>query len=391
MNRLVQNQVKQHNDIYRNVKHKNSYSTDRFLAESLGNLLINGGTKEQRLQVLKKAITQANQLYNAPVIVFGSDSMLQNSLIELAHSGQINRLYVCSSKYRNYDFFSGMNSNQILDYFFGIALEKGFRDTSELEAYAGAFLNVLKTQAPVNLASIVAFSNNSDTDIASLAREHSIVDYETIISSIKSGISFRRLVAMTVNAFEGICNLDNSTGLNISAVAEQPCVMYIQIPPLNFELFSHYYLQAFKQLIYKHITFVFDDCIMLNNKEFSDTLEIVKQRSNINMITACENIMAFSGDGKLNNYSRHIVFLNNPAVSLTDTQRVLDSLGEYTNYDATRGTNNTPHLLFSFLKSNSTNITMYNRSKVLLEQEQGNETVLRGHNGSEIMVVKHLS
>ena len=386
----VQNQVRQHNDTYRNVQHKYSYSSDKFLSQSQGHLLINGGTKEQRLQVLINAITQKNQRSSTPIVVFGSDGALQQALIESAQTGKINRLYMCTSPYRNYDFFAGMNINQIVDYFSSVALEKGFRDTAELDTYIGSFLRILKTQAPLNLASIAAFSNNSDTDIANLARQYSTVDYETIISSIKSGITFRRLVAMTVNAFNEICDINNPTELNMVAIADQPCVIFVQIPYFNYELFSHYFIQAFKQLMHKQMTLVFDDSIMLNNKEFSDFLEIVKQRNNIEVINACENILSFSSEVKLNNYSRHIVFLNG-LTSPSDLQFVLNSLGEYNHFEVTNSSGNTPHLLFSFLKTENKGITPYSRAKLLLEQEDGNEAVLRGYNGSEIMVVKHLN
>lgn len=388
--RRIQNECRTHNSTLRQVQHKYYFTADEFLRSSQGNLLINGGSAAKRMEVLKKIIVKSKQKSDEPIVIFGSDIALKNNLISLAQNGSIGRLFVCSEEYKNYDFFRGMNSNLIADYFSSVALEKGYRDTSGLHDYVGSFINILETQAEVNLASMIAFSKNSDTDIANIVKTNgNESDYELLIGSAKGGIDFRRLLKMVNNAFNGLTAENCSTGLNINSIINSDCIMYINTASANYELLSLYFLQELKQVSNKSFTVIFDDCILLNNSSLQAFTEVLKQRSNITLITSIENIMSVKGDEKLDNYSRQMIFLNG-AVSASDLQSVLNSLGEYTHFEMTTSSGTPPRLLFSLLKSENNGITPYARPKILIEEEACNEAVLRGHDGPQIVVARRL-
>lgn len=389
-NHTIINKCNAHNRALNCVKHKNSFSVEKFLNSSSGNLLINGGSVQDRVSVIKKEIVHIKGLSSNPVIVFSNNRLLQTELIELAQNGEIGRLFVCSDDYKNYDVFCNMQANLISDYFSLLALEKGYRDTSELHDYIGAFLNTLKSRSDINLSSIKAFSENTDTDIANIAKgEGNEADYEILFGSGRGGINFRRLLSMVCSAFDKLTADECSTGFNINAVMDSDCVVYINTDSYAYEFLSLYFMQELKQAISKSFTLVFDDCLLLNNKELLEFVNVLKQRTNVNVVLSTDNIMSLPDENKLSNYSGQIVFLKGSAPP-TDIQYVLSALGEYSHFEATSSESTPPKLLFSFLKSESSAPMQYTRAKVLIEEEFGNYAVLRGYNGTEILVVKKL-
>ncbi|MCH5314744.1 MAG: hypothetical protein J1E81_02430 [Eubacterium sp.] len=388
--RRIKNECDNHNRALSAVRHRGFFSVERFLNFSAGNLLINGGSVQDRIFVIKKEIVRTKSTSREPVIVFSNNSFLQDGLIELVNIGDIGRLFVCSQDYKFYDFFRNMQPNLISDYFSMLAQEKGYRDTSELHDYIGAFLNTLKSQADINLSSIKAFLQNSDADIANAARSNgNDADCEIILASGRGGVNFRRLVSMVGNAFETLTVDNCSTGFNINSITDKNCVLYINTNTCGYEFLGLYFLQELKQCIGKSFTLVFDDCLLLNNNELMSFLNVLKQRGNVKVLLSTENIMSLPSEKKLSDFSGEIVFLNGTAPA-HDIQAVLSDMGEYSHFEVTSSSGTPPKLFFSFLRTENRGITPYSRAKVLLEEEYGNAAVLRGHRGAEILVVKKL-
>lgn len=390
-NSKLQNQCVEHNSSLSKKVNKHSYKVDSFLKKASGNMLITGGTQFERESLMKKVIADESNGKSTPVFVFSSNPAMQNELIELCNAGEIERLLVSSADYPSYDFFLGMKKNFIVDFFSQLALIKGYRDTSELNAYVGSFLNILETKSSINLYSIKEFSENTDTIISNIARENNMYsDDEIIISSSKGGVNFRRLIDTAMNAFEHLFCGANKTEFNLQSAINTNTVVYIDTASNDFLPLSLYFMNELKQLNSKSFTVVFDDSVILNNSELLDTINILKQRSNINVIISHESIMSLPDENILNNLSRKIVLLNN-AQAINDFQLCLNKLfGAYTHFDITSSGGTPPHLLYTFLKSKNQGVTQYQRDKVILEEEDGNQAILQGHNGAEILIVKKL-
>ncbi len=386
--RKIERECSKHNNRLRNVKHKTVFKADDFLNTIDGNILITGGTQNTRNDFIIKFILKTKQTSNQPVIVLSNNNKLQEDLISLAETGSIGRLFVSSDKYKNYDVFCNMSSNLIADYFSSVALTKGYRDTSELHDYLGAFLNILHIQAPVTLSSMLAFSKNTDAMIAEIAENNGYVsEQEILMSSGRGGTDFRRLLNMVYNAF---CNLttDNcSTKFNIITAIDTNCVTYINTNSPNYELLSLYYILELKQVMNKPFTVVFNDSSLLSNFELLKFIDLLKQKSNVNTLVSTANVVSLPSEGSFKNFNKKVIFLNGEMPS-NDTQLVLDNLGSYSHFDSTLSQGTPPNLFFSFLKSESNGITEYSRAKILVEEENGNDAVLQGHNGSEIVVAR---
>ena len=384
----IQRDCNNHNNSLRQVKYVYSYSPEKFIGSLAGNLLITGGSSNDRQRLLFRAILQQRQNSYEPIVIFSESEHFQADIIDMAERGEIGELFVCSAQYKNYDFFHNMNINQIVDYFADVASLKGYRDTSELHDFTGSFLNILSHIAPIKLASIRQFSGNSDTSIANLAGTGS-VDYDMIAASSRGGVNFRRLLNGTCSAFDFITTPSCNTGFNIGTAINNDCIIFINANSvINYEFLSLYFLQELKSVLNKNFTVVFDDSILLNNAEFIELINIAKQRSNINVVISQENILSLPGSENLEHFKRQAILLdgNIPPNALQD---ILNKFGEYSHFEQTTAVGNTPHLFFSLLKSESNNVTPYSRPKILLEEVYGNKAVLNGHNGAEILVVRN--
>lgn len=388
--RKIERECSNHNKMLKNVKHKGTFKADEFLKNINGNLLVTGGTQNVRTNFIKKLILKFKQTSNQSLIVLSNNNALQEDIISLAKNGFIGRLIVSSDEHKNYDVFYNMNHNLIADYFSSVALEKGYRDTSELHDFVGAFLNILQTQAPITLSSMLAFSRNTDAMIAETVVSNGYIsDQEILMSSGRGGTDFRRLLNMVYNAF---CNLtaDNcSTEYNLITAADSNCVTYINTNSPNYELLSLYFMFELKQIMNKQFTVIFEDSSLLNNSELLKFVDLLKQKSNVNVIFSTANIMSLPNEDKLKNFTKKVIYLSGE-MPPNDTQLVLNDLGDYTHFDATSSQGTPPNLFFSFLKSENNGITPYSRAKILIEEEIGNEAVLQGHNGSEIVVARKL-
>lgn len=386
--RKIERECSTHNKVLKNVKHKGIFRADDFFNTVDGNILITGGTQNVRNELLKKFIIKSKRMGSQSVIVLSNDDKLQSNLISLAQNGLMGKLIVCSDEFKNYDVFCNMDINLIADYFSSVALEKGYRDTREIHDYIGAFLNILQTQSPINLSSMLEFSKNTDAILSEIAVNNGcFIEQELLMSSGKGGTDFRRLLSMVCKAFANLTTADCSTKYNLITAVDNNCVTYINTNSPNYELLSLYFMFELKQAMNKRFTVIFDDSSLLYNCELLKFIDLLKQKSNVNVVVSTANIMSLPSEDRLKNFTKKVIYLNGE-MPASDTQLVLNDLGNYTHFDATSSQETPPNLLFSFLKSENNGITPYLRAKVLIEEEIGNEVVLQGHNGSEIIIVR---
>lgn len=384
----IQRQAKSHNESMRNVKHVYSYSYKDFLSLSSGNLLINGGLKDKRRECVLQTIVDARAKGNESIIVFSEDAALQKQLIALAENGEIGQLYVCSEEYPNYDFFCGMRRNFVSEYFNRIALERGFRDTTELNSYVDSFLSILSTKMPVNLTSIRHFARNDDVNIAAISSEP--FESEMIISSSKGGVAFRSLLNNTYNAFLTITTPSCETSFSLNNMINKDCVVLIKIPTHNTEFFSAYFAMELKSIMDKNFTCIFDDSVTLNNDVMRSVVEVMKQRQEVTVIVSHENIISVSNtDEVIKNFNRNLILLNGNT-PYVDLQKILSDFGQYTHMQPMANKSTPPRLIFTFYRGGGETPVPYIRDRVILQEEYGNEVLLKEGSSSEIVIARKL-
>lgn len=384
----IERQTRAHNDSMRKITHTYSYHLDKFLSQSNGNLLINGGSKDKRRDCLLNLITDERKRNTESIVVFSDDKLLETELIAFAEDGKIGKLIVCSEEYPNYDFFRGMNKNLICEYFRRLALEKGIRDTSELSSYIGAFLTILSQQSPINFSAMNYFSKNTDTNIKYSTEDTRSADI--LISLPKGSVTARSLMNEAYEALSPITTMECSTGICVGQLIGQDCIFLINTPSYNDEFFALYFAMELKALMNKNFMCIFDDSTFLNNDIMRSVVNVMKQRQRVNVIISHENIISVGeSEATLKNFNRELILLNGNT-PYVDLQYVLSSFGQYTHMAPMANKSTPPRLLFTLYRGEGETAVPYVRDRVILQEEYGNEALLKGGSGSQILVTKRL-
>ncbi len=384
----IQRQVNLHNDNMRKVNHVYSYKLAKFLYQSSGNLLINGGIKDKRRECLIKYICDSRDKNNKTIVIFSDDVLLEQNLISLAENGGIGQLFVCSENYPNYAFFKNMKPNLVCEYFNRLAMEKGSKDTSEINSYVSSFLSILYGQFPVDLNSLMRFAKNDDTSIKNSTDNP--YDAEMIVSSPRGGVNFRSLLNNTYQALMPLKTELSENDLSVKNLIDKDCVLLINTPPFNHEFFSIYFAMELKSVLNDEFICIFDDSILLNNDVMNSVVNVMKQRQQVTVVISNENIVSIGDkDSILKNFNRNLIFLNGNT-PYTDLQYVLSSYGQYTHMQPMANRTNPPKLLFTLYRGEGEAAVPYTRDRVLLQEEYDNEVLLKGGSSSEIVIAKKL-
>lgn len=384
----TQRQAKIHNDKMRNVNHVYTYSFGRFLNQSGGNLLINGGTKNKRRECLMNFIVDTKNKSREAVVVFSEDRALEEELINSANNGLIGQLFVCNEQYPNYDFFCGMSANRICEYFNLIAAEKGIQDTVELNSFTDAFLSILSGQSPVRLASMRYMARNDNAILGDMSQNP--YDRDMILASTRGGIGFRSLLNNSCQAFSALTTPTCENTLCLQNIVNKDCVILINPTEFNPEFLSIYFAVELKSLIGQNFTCIFDDSVLLNNRFMQSVISMMKQRQQTTVVISHENIVSIDSEDMLSrNFNRNLILLdgNTPYV---DLQKTLSEFGQYTHMQPMAQKNEPPRLIFTLYRGEGEAAVPFTRDRVILQEEYGNEALLKGGSSSEIIIAKRL-
>lgn len=387
MNKIAR-QAKHHNEKMRNVNHVYSYPFSRFLNQSDGNLLINGGTKSKRRECLVNLIADIKNKSNETVVVFSEDNVLEEELIRSANNGMIGQLFVCSEQYPNYDFFCGMNVNRICEYFNLIATEKGIRDTVELNSFTDAFLSILSEQSPIRLASMRYMARNDNALLGEMAKN--LYDRDMILASSGGGTGFRSLLNNSCRAFSALTIPNCESSLCLSNLVGRDCVFLINPSEFNPEFFAIYFAVELKSLIGRRFTCIFDDTVLLNNRFMQSVIGMLKQRQQTTVVISHENIVSVDSEDSLSkNFNRNLILLNGNT-PYVDLQKTLSDFGQYTHMQPMANKSQPPRLFFTLYRGEGEAAVPYARDRVILQEEYGNEALLKGGSSSEIIITRKL-
>lgn len=394
VSRQLQKQCDIHNESMRRVKVFNRFPLSNVLKAN-GNILISGGDEEHRADCVASLVQQT--VYSHPylsVIVLSNNEWTEQRLISMANTGELGRLFVSSSDYKNYDVFYGMSSIVIADCFSRIAEARKYRDSSEIHDYAIAFLKVLNqaNDGDVSLKAIKEFSKSSDDVIAKYAKNHGMnTEYTQIVGSKAGGKSFRSILEVLDNAFAGITTPECETRYNIVNAISMSSVSYIRLDSDDMQIAAIYFSCVLNQLVGNGRSFViiYDDSMLLQYAEFAQTMCSIKRKPCVLVGVSIENAASVEYDNFLSNFPRFILLLDS-SVDPADMQKMLNSLGEYTHFEPAESTGTPPRLLFILERSSSENIIQYTRPKVLMEETNRFVAVVRGYNGVEICLAHRL-
>lgn len=381
-------QIRAHNSGLQNIRCLGSYRLNDFLLGSCGNLMVTGGSKNQRRNVLLRQIELYRSTSNSSVVVFSDDEELKTRLIAEAEGGTLGRLYVVNGEYNNYDFFFRMPLNLISEYFGKIAQLRGSRDTASLLTFTDAFLRILKDDGEVNLSIMKKRLMLDNSRIRSAA---SRLDLRDMVEASSEGASLlRSLTVATCDAFAELTYENCVSRLNLLSKLGEDCVFLVDIPKTNHNLFAEYFALVLRSVMNRPFKLVLDDEIMLNNKSFFGAVELLKQRYNVDVVKAYDNILAMQPDGAdiLKNINRQAVFLNGN-MPATDLQTVLTRYGQFTAMEAVEHREKPPAYLFTFLRGRGETAATYQRDRALLQSLSGEVLLSKGSN-AEILAVKKL-
>ena len=384
----INRQTTLHNEKMRKVRHISSYQYPNFLEKSRGDLLINGGLKEKRRECLLDFITHTRRKENRTIFIFSDDTQLEEELINRAQNGYIGKTFICNQCYPVYDFFCGIKKSRIAEYFNHLSTEKGFTDVGEINSYTDSFLSILSEKMPVNLTSLTTFSKNDDTSIKNSANNPS--DGDTILASTKGGVSFRSLLNTSADVFSSLTTNKCATNFCLSNLTDKDCVVLINTPADDSEFFSIYFAMELKSILDRNFICIFDDSIMMNNDTMRSIIALMKQRHNIDVVVSHENIVSVSDtDDVIKDFNRNLILLNGNT-SDVDMQKVLSTFGQYTHMQAMANQNSPPKLFFTLLHGEGEAPVQYVRDRILIQEENGNEALLKGGSSSEILITKRL-
>lgn len=82
-----------------------------------------------------------------------------------------------------------------------------------------------------------------------------------------------------------------------------------------------------------------------------------------------------------------MIFLNGNT-PYVDLQKVLSGFGQYTHMQPMANKSTPPRLLFAFYRGESEATVPYTGDGVILQEEYGNEALLKGGSSSEIVITK---
>lgn len=384
--------VRGHNESQRNIIEANKYHAWDFFNQSNAeaNLLIDGGYDEDRASLIASFVKNTIEISSEPIIILSQNQKTKQLLIEMAQADEIGELYVLDSTNNEYDFFSGMKKNNIINFFKNMAASREYTNINSLDSYITAFIEILSVKTnDINLSSLLAFSENTDTQIIDFAIQN---DRKTAANALQSAANsradFRTLLIQLKNAVESLTQRQIESKLSVSKIINNAYVFYIDISDITDDVIAAlYFTEEINSVSNKQHTVIFDDCTILTNQVLQESLNKIKQNMNTVVVVSSENIVSTFEEKLRTNFGRQIIFLYGSAAS-SDTQELLSRFGNYDHQEVFEGVGS-PSESFGFFNNHiTTNTTTYKRDKIIYDQYKGC-TVVSGINESDIMIVKN--
>ena len=384
--------VKGHNESQRNISEVNTYRAWDFFDHSNAeaNLLIDGGCADDRAALIASFVKNTTENSSEPVIILSQNQKTKQLLIEMAQADKIGELFVLDSTNNEYDFFSGMKKNNIINFFKNMAASRGYTNINSLDSYITAFIDILSVKTTdINLSSLLAFSENTDTQIIDFAIKNGRKTAANALQSeANSRADFRTLLIQLRSAVEPLTLEKIESKLSVSTIIHDAYVFYIDISDITDDVIAAlYFTEEVNSVSNKQFTVIFDDCMLLTNQVLQESLNKIKQNINAVVVVSSENIVPTFDEKMRTNFGRQIIFLYGSAAP-SDTQELLSRFGNYDHQEVFEGVAS-PSESFGFFNNHiTTNTTTYKRDKIIYDQYKG-YTVVSGVNESDIMVVRN--
>lgn len=393
LDRWFQNRdVREHNEDQRNIREINRYRALDFFNQSNAeaNLLIDGGYAENRASIIASFVKNTTENSSEPIIIISQNQKTKKLLIDMAQADEIGKLFVLDSTNNEYDFFSGMKKNNIISFFKNMAVSRGYTNINSLDSYITAFVEILSVKTTdINLSSLLAFSENTDTQIIDFAIHNGRKTAANALQSeANSRADFRTLLIQLKNAVEPLTREKIDSELSVSRIIHDDYVFYIDISDITDDVIAAlYFTEEIKGVSNKQYTVIFDDCMILTNQVLQESLNKIKQNMNSVVVVSSENIVPTFEEKMRTNFGRQIIFLYGSA-AFSDTQELLSRFGNYDHQEVFEGVGSSSESFGLFNNHITTNTTTYKRDKIIYDQYK-NCTVVSGVNESDIMIVKN--
>lgn len=370
--------------------YKYSIRADWFLAQSGGNLLVNSGRPNMRLQLLLHEL----DMQSGNTIILTSSHVVESALVEAAANRRLNRrLILCSERYPNYDPLYGIGTAAGARFFAEVAEDLGYRDRSALVGYFTAFTELYRAleQRPLSLYGLCAFARHPEAELLQLAAETDEAIYTDLIESAAGSKSFRDLLRLLHSEFRGFSAVGAGSGLSMitAAEADKPSIICIR-PGGNPRLVARLFAAEVSAALDRPFHLMLAESRLLCDKDFAEVFAAKKNEQGITALFT-ENIMAYADRDPLGqNFARKIILLDG-TTDPADLQKSLSALGSYQHFTETDSVSKPMKLpiLPSLKSSTSRGVTQYERARVLYEEVVGNQAVLFS-SAAGLIVAGHL-
>lgn len=375
----------------RDVDYLHQLQADRFWEKAEGNFVITGGTTEERQEQLIYCLKKLQRNGNAPIFLLNQCREIEKLLIQLATEGQLGKLAVFSPEYPNYELLYQAEAGLTADLLSDLAADK---NKADLQLYADAFLEILSTEYPISLTSMLAFAGNSDEDIAAFGIEHGAGDsaVQNIRHYADAGNYFRSILNRIYRAASGITvrSCDSHYNLIRAGQENRPLIVLIDMNTQSPEFLYSCLAAELRTLLGMGCSFhlIFNELSTQLNAQMQSILQDVQIRSRCTAGICTENIAAWGRDtDRLMKNVNTTVILNSISWNIESLNVILGSFGIYQHYEPVLAKGN-PAKLFAVLTDEHWTTSVSERNRIRPIDMKNVHAVVKGHQGCHIALVK---
>lgn len=383
----------------RNVREVRSYSIDHYWKHADGgNYLIAGGTEHSRTNMLSAKLLLDAKEIAGPSFVLTTSDLLEQELIRRFSKSEFGRLYVSSRNYRNYHFFYGWNSIEIVWFLIRAAELLGFTN-ADLPNYMRAFIDVICQRYQPSLGSILELAKYSDAQIAQIAEAYGVSHCagQLILRYAGAGETFRLVLEQVRNVFLPITTAQCNTRYNLSSSTAGPCdIRLVNVRSNHPELMHEYFSIELRRANLRYAAnrgmrplLVLSD-LQLRARDPLVATVLESQNAGLMVGVCLENPVMLQQNTERDLRLNSRVILLDGGFADADLENLLAPLGTYTHYEPlTDG--GVPPRLFNLLTDEHWRATPEpRRLRVRPADTAGYYAVLYGGNGREILLTRAL-
>ena len=377
----------------RNVEKVGSYSMQEFWSQAKGNFYISGGDADEREEILIDQLEDALLERNMPTVILTGSVSMERAVIDLIQGMNGTKLYVSSKRYPNYHVFHGMSCNTITNYLWDVITNKNTGIDIKLKSYIRAFLTVLGKRYILSLPAIRKMIELEDYQIVSLGVSEGVekTTLDILTTGADYGVTFRTLIQELCDVFGIISTEECETEHSIlNDATEKNRVLLINTRSKNSYIVNRYFYYELNELLEeRNFRLILSDVSLQKDDGIEELINEMQllQCNQLGISTYSLPVM-FQREETRKGFPIQVILKGTGSVTGNDLE-LYHNLGDYKHYEASKGGSTDTEMITLFPSSNWQKGYQI-RDRVRLEDTEGSQAVLTGHNGNQILIVKKI-